>query len=239
MRSDRPKTLIELQGKPLISRLLEAVIPVCSKPTIVVGYGGDEVMAAVGEQCEYVHQAEQLGTGHAVAVTRTALDKPDIENIVVLYGDHPLISEATIRGLVAERERSGGAVAIATLTVPSFSGDYEAFYHYGRILRDGTGNVRGIVEQKDATPVEREMREVNPGYYCFNARWLWKNIDRLENKNNAQEYYLTDMVGIAAESGERISTTAIGEPAEGMGVNTTEELRAAEEYLKNGALRNS
>jgi len=231
MKSDCPKVLVELGGKPLISRLLEAVTPVCLRPTVIVGYGSDKVMAALGDRCEYAHQAEQLGTGHAVSVARKDLDRPDIRNIIVLYGDHPLVSEETVRALVARHEEGGGAVTIATVTVPSFEGDFQAFYHYGRIIRGEEGEVQGIVELKDATDAERAVREVNPGYYCFNARWLWDNIKELENNNKAKEYYLTDMIGIAVKKGERIATTTIQNPPEGMGVNTIEELHIAEKYL--------
>ncbi len=231
MKAEQPKVLTPIRGIPMIRRVLQAVRPICSKPTIIVGFEGQKIVDVVGDAASYVWQREQLGTGHAVQEARAELDRPDISEIVVLYGDHPLISEQTGRNLIAVHQSPREAtITMATVEVPNFEEHWAIFERFGRILRDSERHVCGIVEWKDATEEEKKIREVNPGYYCFNAKWLWENISRLENKNASGEYYLTDLVGLAVEDGKKVQAMVVEHGEEGMGVNTQEELVIAEHY---------
>jgi bifunctional UDP-N-acetylglucosamine pyrophosphorylase / glucosamine-1-phosphate N-acetyltransferase len=228
MKSGHPKVLADFLGEPIITRILRAVTPICEHPSIVVGYRGEEVVAATGNRYRYIEQKEQLGTGHAVGQAKRELEHESASCIAVLNGDHPLITGDTVRRLVESHTASGANITITTVRVPSFEGDNKVLFGYGRVLRDAGGGVIGVKELKDATPAERTITEVNCGYYCFRPEWLWKNIEALENKNEAKEYYLTDLVGVAAKQGERINACELRSYAEAMGVNTPEELQIAE-----------
>lgn len=229
MGGDRPKVLKEVGGKPLIAHVLEKIAPLCGKPIVVIGFKGEEVRSALGDACDYVEQPEQLGTGNAVACACTALPA-DAETVLVLYGDHPLVTRETAERLITARREAGAALSLATITVPDFAGDNLSFMRFSRVMRDGAGNIARTVEFKDATENERLIREVNPAYYCFDARWLRENIGRLRNENAAGEYYLPDMLRFAIADGLRVTSISIA-PSEGMGANTPEELALLEKYL--------
>ena len=232
MQSDIPKVLTPVKGIPIITRLLSAVQGIAEKPVVVVGYRGDEVKAYLGDACEYAYQAEQLGTGHALLCAKSVLVDRGYKNIIVMPGDHPLVSAETFRKLIASHEQYQAKMSLAIVSVPNYEGDYEAFAHFGRIVRDATGMVVRIVEYKDATDEERQIREVNPSYYCFDAEWLWQNIDRLNSENMAHEFYLTDMVALARQAGGLIPTIAVENPFEGLGVNDREQLEIIEKYAE-------
>ena len=230
--SHNPKVLLAVGGVPLIERVLRAVRPLCVAPTIIVGFGAERVIAATGNRYSYVRQEEQLGTGHAVLCARDALKgRPDIDNIIVLYGDHPLVSTETLRRLASLRAQDGSVLALATIVVPDFTGDHQAFARFGRIVRNGEGKMK-IIEFKDADEATRRIREVNPGYYCFQPDWLWSRIGTLSPANAAGEYYLTDLVQMATAEGPPISSFVISDPHEGMGVNTEEEYAIAERWAR-------
>lgn len=229
MGSDGPKVLVRAKDKPLIEYVLDAARPFCETPIVVVGHKGDEVRRALGNACAYVEQREQLGTGNAVACALPMVPA-DAETIVVLYGDHPLVSQGTIAELIAARKHEGAVLSMATITVPDFEGDNACFARFSRMIREENGEIMRTVEWKDATDEEREIREVNPAYYCFDAAWLRGNISRLNNENAAGEYYLPDMLRIAIADGEPVAAIAI-RPEEGRGANTPEELAAVERYL--------
>jgi len=227
---DRPKVLTPVGGRPIIHRLLEAVRPIVPRPVLVIGHGGEQVIEATGNEHVYAWQKEQLGTGHAVSAARAELEALRADPIIVLPGDHPHISTATIRRLLETHETHRPAVTFTTAVVPAYENDWANYEHYGRILRDASGTVLGIREFKDATPEERAGREVNVGYYCFDAGWLWENIGKISNTNAAGEYYLTDMIGLAVAQGRPLRTVVIEKAIEGMGVNTPEELAVAEKH---------
>lgn len=229
MNSDIPKVLIPVNGKSLVERLLTNVVPVCPAPCIVVGYKGEEVVRGTGNQYRYIWQREQLGTGHAMMAAKKELAGEHIQNLVVLLGDHPLISSDTVRSLAETRERENATIVMGTVTAPSYEGDFGIFANFGRVLRGTGGDVEGIVEVKDATPEQREIKEVNLSFYCFEPLWFFANIDSLTNANKAGEYYLTDMVHMAFSQGKKIVSLAI-DPIEGMGANTMEELAIIEKY---------
>lgn len=219
-----PKVLIPLEGKPIIQYLLAAIKEsgVCQKPVIVIGEKAGEVKVALGPDYLYVFQEEQLGTGHAIACCRQQLEGK-VKDIMVLYGDHPFISSTMIKNLTETHLKGGKILTMATVKVPDFKDWRQSFYDFGRIIKDDQGRVTQIVEKKDATPKQLEIKEVNPSYFCFKADWLWQNIDKLKNDNAQQEYYLTDLAGIACQQDQEIATMEI-KPKEALGVNTAEQL---------------
>lgn len=218
-----PKALVPLKGKPLIKYLLESIKKsgVCSRPVIVVGNGADLIKEELGSDYTYSFQEEQLGTGHAVMAARD--DLRSMYDIMVLYGDHPLVSAETIKKITQTHLTQGQVLTIATAKVEDFNDWRQAFINFGRIVRDDQGNVNKIVEVKDATDEEKDIKEVNPGYYCFKADWLWQNLNKLNTNNAQKEYYLTDLIALALEQG--IETVEI-EPKEALGVNTPEQLES-------------
>lgn len=230
MQSDEPKVLHKVNGIPIIERLLKNVENLFAQPAIVVGYKGDEVISALGDNYCYIRQPEQLGTGHAIWCAKAVLASQGYKNIVVTPGDHPLISAGTLKRLIDLRIQEKAKISLAVVSVPHFEGDFGSFYHYGRIVRGNDGRMRGIVEFKDADEKQKMIKEVNTSYYCFDADWLWENIEKLKNKNASQEYYLTDMVKIAFEQGEKIASFVIDNAYEGFGINDKRQLEIVEAH---------
>lgn len=232
MQSEMPKVLHLVNGVPIIQRLLDALLPIFPRPVVVIGYRGDDVRRALGEGYRYARQVEPLGTGDAVRAAMEALSDEDYESIVVVPGDHPLISRETIERLMAFQMREKACVALATVIVPDFDGENVTFLHYGRIQRDEAGDVASIVEWKDASEEERSLHELNTSYYSFDARWLRAHIGELSRNNVAQEYYLTDLVRIAREGGERVVALAVQDPCEALGINDPLQLKRVEQHCR-------
>lgn len=231
MNSSAPKVLHCLNGTPMLDFVLRSVTKVSAKPVLVIGYQGDKIIEHTKNKYHYVRQKEQLGTGHAVACAKNFLLKNKADNIIVLPGDHPSITASTIKGLLTAHKQSGAKLTISVLALPNFTGRASNFYNFGRIKRDPRGVIKGIIELKDATAEEKNITEVNAGYYGFNSAWLWQHIDKLNNHNKAKEYYLTDLVKIAVGENEPINSYVIKSAKECLGVNNPEQLAAAEKYL--------
>jgi len=230
---DLPKVLVHLAGRPMIDCVLESIarLNLPEKPIIVIGFQKEKVQEIVGDRAEYVVQEEQLGTGHAVSLAKDKLSKFE-GNITILYGDHPLVTSETVKKLFNSKESCDTVLTMGVITVPDFSGINEIFYHYGRIIRDLSGQIIAIRELKDCSEQEKEIKEVNPGYYCFNSEWLWQNIDKLKNNNNQKEYYLTDLISLAFSQKEKINSLDL-DPIECLGVNTKEQLQIVEEIINS------
>ncbi|MBI5529892.1 MAG: NTP transferase domain-containing protein [Candidatus Doudnabacteria bacterium] len=225
-----PKVLTMLKAKPLILYLLEEIEKVGQliKPVVVVGYMHKQVEAVLGDGFLYALQEQQLGTAHAVLAARK---KVKAENILVLYGDMPFIQADSLKELINMHFKTGSKISMLTAQVESYGGIYESLEHYGRIIREPIEhNIVGIVEFKDASPEQRQIKEVNPGIYMFNAGWLWNNLDKIQNHNAQAEYYLTDIAKVAIEQGEKIHSLMIN-PKEVLGVNSRQDLAVAEEVL--------
>jgi len=215
MRSALPKVMHEAAGRPLLSWVLDAARGAgCRRVLAVVGHGGDQVAAALeAEDVTWVEQAEQLGTGHALAQVRDRLEGAAL--LVVLSGDVPLVRPATLERLV-ERARAGwGAMAVADLEEPG---------SLGRVLLSPDGTVERIVEAADATLEQRAIRTVNAGIYALPAPEVFEFIDRLGSDNAQGEIYLTDAVGEAASSGLAMRPVVLADPSEALGVNTRSDL---------------
>jgi bifunctional UDP-N-acetylglucosamine pyrophosphorylase/glucosamine-1-phosphate N-acetyltransferase len=228
MKSATAKVLHQLGGKPLAWFPIRAALEAGASPVVVVvGHQADQVEAELraalpGAPLRFAVQVEQRGTAHAVLAARRAL-RGVTGPIAILSGDTPLLSAATLRRVVQARARAKASLAFATMNLASPRG-------YGRVVRDQRGRPARIVEEKDASPAERDIGEVNAGLYCADAAFLWKALARVGSGNAQGEYYLTDLVALAAR---RSPATAIEvEPLEASGVNDREELARAGRVLQ-------
>jgi bifunctional UDP-N-acetylglucosamine pyrophosphorylase/glucosamine-1-phosphate N-acetyltransferase len=228
MLSDIPKSLHCISEKTMIKHILESVRPIDPHPVVVVGHKKEEVIAEGGEECFYVWQKEQLGTGHAVAVAKEKLLEEKADYILVVPGDAPLLTTHTLGSLLEDCINTKSVISLAVAVAPSFEKIFSGFEKGGRILRNKDGGVEGIIEWRDATEGERGIHEINAGFYCFRADFLWENITKIQNGNAAHEIYLTDLVALATKSGEGVSAVVLKNPIEGLGVNTQEELLSVE-----------
>ncbi len=225
------KVLADIAGKPMIVRVLETVRSISQRITIVVGHCADQVMQVCGG-CEFVVQTELNGTGGAVRVVRDSLHSFQTEEVLVCLGDFPLITENTLRRLIQIRRAESACVSMVTVRIPHFIGmPYWCYYDLGRVVRDQYGNVAAIVEMKDATEDELKITELNVSCYCFKASWLSSRIDGVQRTSHAGEFYLTDLIAIAIEEGERVPVVEVIDPYEGFGVNTQAHLACINEYL--------
>ena len=229
-----PKVLVPVLGCPMVEWVFDEVMRsgLVVTPVVVVGYEAAQVRQQLGRRCRYVIQSEQLGTGHAVAVCKKLL-KNKTQQVVVVYGDHPTIDRSVIVDLVDKQRKTGAVVAMSTVVVPDFRGNRSVFLRYGHLVRDAKGKkILRCVEYKDASPKEKAIKEVNSGYYCFDAKWLWENVDRIEKRNVKNEYYLTDLIGMAVAQGEKVTPVPMKDWRYGLGSNTPSELGVAEKLLK-------
>ena len=221
MNSDLPKVLQPLAGKPLLKHVIDAARGLDPDSICVVyGHGGARVQAALHEaDIDWVLQAQQLGTGHAVMQAMPLI--PDEHTVLVLYGDVPLIKPGTLKKMLACA--ADGALAVLCVELDDPEG-------YGRIVRDASGQVQTIVEQPDATPAQRRIREINTGVMAARAGLLRRWLLDVKSSNRQQEFYLTDVVGIAHAAGVRIDTVAASGAAEVAGVNDKVQLAQAEAH---------
>ena len=218
MRSDLPKVLHRVAGRPLLAHVLDAAQALSPRKVVVVhGHGADKVRAAFPDaSIEWVLQREQLGTGHAVQQALRVLDAD--ADVLILYGDVPLVQPATLRRLA---DAPGEGIALLTAELADPSG-------YGRIVRDSSGGVARVVEQKDASPGELAIREVNAGFMALRGRRLAAWLGKLDNRNAQKEYYLTDLIGMAAAERVPVSAVKVDDAWEVAGVNSKEDLAALE-----------
>ena len=217
MRSARPKVLHPLCGRPLIAYPVGAARALGARVVVVVGRAAEEVRAAVSPEvgASFVEQKERLGTGHAVLQAHVACgDAPG--PVLVLPGDVPLLSEATLRRLVEHHVASGAAATLLTAEVADPTG-------YGRVVRD-QGRPVGIVEHRDATAAERRIREIGTSVYCFDAQRFWPALAQVTPDNEQHEYYLTDVIGILHRQGQGLEAVATDDPNECLGVNDRRQL---------------
>ncbi|KKP59395.1 MAG: Bifunctional protein GlmU [Candidatus Magasanikbacteria bacterium GW2011_GWC2_34_16] len=228
MQSNQLKVMHLLNGRPLIDHVISAVesLNFNIKPTVVVCAEDPAVQNFLGSRANYVIQTERLGTGHAVAQAESVLFGK-VNQVVVLYGDMPFITSESIKNLINTQLERNNTITLATVTAVDFNDWRASLNDYGRIVRGGQENhIIKIVEKKDCSPEELEIKEFNTGFYCFNSEWLWSNLKNLKNNNVQGEYYLTDLVGLAVAKGNKISSVSI-EPKEAVGINTKENLEVA------------
>ena len=228
MKSNLPKVLHLLEGKPLLAWVLDAAAGAgFDRTVVVVGHGGERVREEMaGRKVEFVWQRERKGTGHAVMQTAPLLERFD-GTVAVLSGDVPLVRAGTLRAMAERHEREGAAATLATVRMEDPSG-------YGRIIRDGGGGVARIVEQKDAGEAERRIDEINAGTYCFRAGPLFETLPELRADNAGGEYYLTDTIGVFVKRGLPVLPYEVEDLWEVFGINTSEHLRLAARRLREG-----
>ncbi len=223
MKSDLPKVLQPLAGRPLLAHVLDGAKALHADAIhVVYGHGGEQVRQALADEpVQWVLQAEQLGTGHAVAQAIPAI--PDDHRVLILYGDVPLVRQATLARLLAQCDETSISVLTVELADPT---------GYGRVVRDAARNVARIVEQKDANTKERAIKEVNTGLMAVPAGALRKWLSVLKNDNAQGEYYLTDIIVMAAREGLRINAVVAPTEAEVLGVNDKVQLAQLEAALR-------
>lgn len=224
MQSDCPKVLHTIAGKPMLLHLLETARQLRpDRLIVVVGHGQSEIRQALADENDvlFAEQMPQLGTGHAVmqAVNHMVLSDGDASDAtLVLYGDVPLVQVATLQALLAATD---GGLALLTETLDNPTG-------YGRIVRDDQERVVAIVEEKDASAAQREINEINTGMLLASTSALLAWLDQIDNQNAQQEYYLTDIIGLAARDKVKINTVSPQLPFETQGVNSREQQAALE-----------
>src|SRR5918911_305859 len=240
MRSRTAKVLHQLGGRPLIAHVCAAAAALVREghPVhVVVGHQAAEVKAAVEAElgaggAVFITQTEQRGTGDAVLAARAALAARD-STLLVLSGDVPLVRPETLGALVQQHRTHrghGAACALLSVRLDDPTG-------YGRVVRDAEGRFERIVEQKDATPEERQLNEINAGIYCFETRALFDALERVRPANAQGEYYLTDVPGILRADGENVSIYLHADAREVSGINTRVELAEFERILRQRTLR--
>ncbi len=221
MKSDLPKVLHMVNGRTMIEHSIEKVRSLGVEDVIVVvGYKREQVQGLLGDSVHYAVQERQLGTGHAVMMARELLEGFD-GNVVVLYGDMPMINPDTIQRLIDTREQDDVKASLLTIVLDNPP-------HFGRIVRDERGRIQRIVEFKDASPEEAKIKEVNVGMYCFDCQELLAALEALDNDNAQNEYYLTDVVGIMCDKGLRVETVVTENLEETLGINDPRHLKFAE-----------
>jgi bifunctional UDP-N-acetylglucosamine pyrophosphorylase / glucosamine-1-phosphate N-acetyltransferase len=225
MKSDLPKVLHPLCGKPMLSYTLEAVKQASTeKPVVIVGYGAEQVRAFIGDAADCALQEPQLGTAHA-ALQAEPLAKGKADLVIVTYADMPLLRGETFRRLVETQQANPGPLTLLTVMADDPHG-------FGRIVRNQAGTVQAIVEEYVATPEQLAIHELNVGAYCFRADWLWQALHRIERNPRKGEYYLTDVVELARKDGLPVQALLHDDRIETIGINTRLHLAEAEAAMR-------
>lgn len=228
MKSKLPKVLHKICGKPLLGHVINtAKASGIDKNIVIIGNGADLVRNSIEEEVLFVEQpmgeGVPYGTGFAVMQAKDYIK--DDSQVIILYGDTPLITKETIRSII-DFHKDGNYEATV------LSADFEDPTGYGRILRDNSGNVTAIVEHKDANELERNIKEINSGIYCFNGKSLKIALDRLDNNNAQNEYYITDAIKILNDLGLRVGGYKILDSEEIFGINSRIQLAEAEKIMR-------
>lgn len=231
MKSDLAKVLHKANGRPVIEYVLEKSVHLGpEKIVLIVGHQSEKVKEATSNYpVEWAVQEPQLGTGHAVMQAEGYLGSFQ-GNILILSGDAPLVNISTLRNLIDQHHRENAAATVLTACLDDPSG-------YGRIVRHGSSNtVSRIVEQKDASPEELLVNEINSGVYVFRANTLFSALKQITNDNAQGEYYLTDVFSVCFRKGEKVCAFQTARADEIRGINTAEQLREAEKLLRPDTL---
>ncbi|MCA9005497.1 MAG: NTP transferase domain-containing protein [Planctomycetaceae bacterium] len=228
MKSELPKVLHPVLGRPMIEYVLDAARAAdCEKIVVIVGHKAEEVKAALAHHSdlEFALQSEQKGTGHAVMMSAENLADHD-GPVLVLAGDTPLLKGSSLSKLLELQQEHQAACVVGTAVT-------EANHGLGRIVRDTDGQFLRIVEQKDATPEEAAIEEINTGCFAFDGRQLFSALQQLKPDNSQAEYYLTDCAEILLKAGQTVKAFPVFDIQEAMGVNTQEQLAEVAEILQS------
>lgn len=227
MKSELPKVLVPVIGRPMIRYVIDALHEAgIWRILVVVGYRGDLVRAELADQpgVEFVEQAEQLGTGHAVMMCRDRL--ADFQGpVFIVAGDSPLLQSISVKTLLENFSALGASCVLGTVEKPNPTG-------YGRIVRDEAGSFVNIVEEKDATSEQRDIKEVNVSTYVFDSSNLLWALDQLTDNNTQREYYITDCPAILMAKGKTVTAEKVLKACESLSINNMDELTLVEQEMK-------
>jgi bifunctional UDP-N-acetylglucosamine pyrophosphorylase/glucosamine-1-phosphate N-acetyltransferase/UDP-N-acetylglucosamine pyrophosphorylase len=226
MKSELPKVLVPVAGRPMLHYVLDALRAAgVNRLMVVVGYRSDLVRSEVGDApgVEFAEQTEQLGTGHAVMMCRAAIAEHH-GPVVIVAGDSPMLQSESVATLLDEFCGRGAACLLGTVNRENPAG-------YGRIVRNLAGEFVGIVEEKDATPQQRTIHEVNVSTYVFDANELLGALDQLRADNAQREYYITDCPALLLAAGKRVEALPVLKPCEALSINNMDELAVVEREL--------
>ena len=236
MKSEKSKLVHKIYGKELVKRVVETAKKSGVDEVItVVGYKKEQVQLVLGDSVKYAYQEEMLGTGHAVLQAEEYL-KDKTGKVVVLCGDVPILRVETIKNLINKSIQNKEYATVLTAIYSNPTG-------YGRIVRDIGGNIKGIVEEKDATEEQKKIQEINAGIYCFDIQELLQALKQIEPNNSQKEYYLTDVIKLMNEKGLKTGAVIVEDNTEILGVNDKMQLelltkvlklRINQEHMKNG-----
>lgn len=225
MKSKLPKVLHKVGGHPMLEHVMDAAEAAgCRDNVVVIGHGAELVRELVGDRARIALQAEQLGTGHAVLQAADTL-KDFSGTVMILCGDTPLLEAEELEKFYAEHVKSGAAATVMSALMDDPFG-------YGRILRDANGDVAGIVEQKDASEEQKQIKEINTGNYCVEAPLLFEVLRTLGNDNAQGEYYLTDVLAKLRAMGKKVGGVITADSEMIMGVNSRRQLAEAESVMR-------
>lgn len=224
MKSKYPKVVHKVLGREMLNHVIDAAEGLnCKSTTVVIGHGRDVVKKRISRKVNFVVQEQQLGTGHAVMVCEAYI--PNTGDVIILYGDTPLLTKDTLEAFVKNHRDEDNTLSVLTAI-------FEEPFGYGRIIKNDQGALVKIVEEKDATEKEREVKEINSGIYCVKAKALKESLKALNNDNNQNEYYLTDIVEILKNKNEKLGSYIIDHQEEIIGVNTRKQLFEVEQIMK-------
>lgn len=223
--TDTNKAALLFNGKPMIQYAVELFQQTVDQTVVVTGFAAESIKNAISEdfrsQVLFVDQKEQLGTGHAVQVALEELKRRDMEFDLMLvgYGDHMMFyTLEVVQELLRLHKQTSAAISMISTIVDNPDG-------LGRVVRDSAGSVLEVIEQKDATPEERQIKEINAGFYCFDARFLSLRIGDVTVSPVSGEYYLTEMIEIAKKNGDKVVALPVPFDVVGVGVNSPVELQ--------------
>lgn len=232
-----PKVLVPLHGRPMLRWVVDSLTSVeaLSEVAVVVGPSALEAVrrALDGAAVRMVIQELPLGTGDAAKVGLSAVPA-ETETVLIVYGDQPLIKPSTIEHLLRQHARQHAVLTFLTVNIDQSPSELHALFEdWGRVIRNGAGRPLRVVEMRDASPIEKLSREVNPSVYCINADWLRKELPRIKPTNAQGEYYLTDVIEIASRDGLSIVTVPVGDPREVLGANDPDQLMLLEKVASS------
>jgi bifunctional UDP-N-acetylglucosamine pyrophosphorylase/glucosamine-1-phosphate N-acetyltransferase len=228
MGGDKPKVVYETADRPMVWWVVEACKQAgVSRCIVVIGYEGQQVKDALAGRgdVEFVEQKEQLGTGHAAKMAEPLFTPSRPVDVFVLAGDGPLIRAETLRKLLDIHRTKRAAATLATALLDNPTG-------YGRVIRARDGSFDQIVEQKDASPEQLAVKEVNPSYYCFRSDELFASLAKVKNTNKQKEYYLTDVPGLLKAEGKTVAVVDAVPPEDVLSINTPEQLAEVDRILR-------
>jgi UDP-N-acetylglucosamine diphosphorylase/glucosamine-1-phosphate N-acetyltransferase len=226
MKSDLPKVLHKLNDRSMVHYVIDLAKKIHSEKTVlIVGHKKELVEKECSDRnVVFAIQSPQLGTGHAVQMTESALSNYD-SDVLVLSGDVPLLTEKSIRALIEEHQNNEATATLLTADLDNPSG-------YGRVIRNQDGSVAGVVEHKDASDEQLKLNEINVGIYLFDSKSLFKAIKNVKNENSQGEYYLPDVIPMFIEDGLSVRAVKSESFDETRGINTIDQLKEAETILK-------